>query len=52
MAIKKFEDLVTEKYSELVDGKFDDATNAILERLQCDEDSGSSDIDVEFDIDV
>ena len=30
------------KYSEPVYGKFHDATDAILERLKCDEDSGSS----------
>lgn len=52
LAIKKFEDLVTEKYKEPVNGKFDDATDAIFKRLKCDEDSGSSNIDVEFDVDV
>ena len=51
LAIKKYEALVLQTYSEPVEGKFEDATAAILERLRSDdEESGTdSDMDMEFE---
>ena len=44
LAIKMFQELVTEKYKEPVNEKFEDATSTILARLRGNEDdSGSSD---------
>lgn len=42
LAIKKYEALVEEKYKEPIDGKFEDVTAAILEKISG-EDSDSED---------
>ena len=48
VAIKKCESLVKEKYKEPVQGKFEDVTAAILERLKSDSEN-SDDSEMEFE---
>ncbi len=49
--INKYETLVNEKYKEPVDGKFEDATDAILRKLKEDDDDvdSTSSVDSDFD---
>ena len=49
--LDKYETLVGEKYEEPVDGKFEVATNSILQRLKEPEDSGD-DTDLNSDLDL
>ena len=51
LCIKKYEALIREKYKESVDGKFEDATAAILDGLQLSEDEESSD-DSELELEL
>lgn len=50
LAIKKFQELVREKYKEPVDNKFEDVTGAILARLKCNEQENSDSSHLEFDL--
>ena len=49
--LDKYETLVGEKYKEPVDGKFEGATDSILQRLKEPEDSGD-DTDLNSDLDL
>ena len=49
--LDKYETLVGEKYKEPVDGKFEDATDSILQRLKEPEDCGE-DMDSNSDLDI
>jgi len=49
--LDKYETLVGEKYKEPVDGKFEDATDSILQRLKEPEDRGE-DTDSNSDLDM
>ena len=44
-AIQKYETLVTEKYKEPVDGKFDDVTDPVLGALNSDEEDSDFEVD-------
>ena len=53
LAINELQELVREKYKEPIDGKFEDATSAILARLKSTDNDGSGssdDADEEFDL--
>ena len=49
LAMKKYESLVEEYYKEPVDGKFEDATDDILESLKSDNDEDASETDSDED---
>ena len=49
--LDKYETLVDENYKELVDGKFEDATDSILQRLKDPEDNRDH-TDSNFDLDL
>ena len=49
--LDKYETLVGDKYKEPVDGKFEDATDSILQRLKEPEDCGE-DTDSNSDLDI
>ena len=52
LAMKRFQELVNERYKEPVNGNFEDATRVILERLKDVDDEDSDDSDLDLDVEL